>query len=349
MRKSWKWSLSILGALIFIIGGMVYYLFWGKAVSIQQPKQIRIYRSMSIDKVLTLIEKEANLKYTGCFHWLAIKRGFNQVPHGYLTILPNMSLMELTSALRSLKYQTTKLTIIGGWDKKDLIKAVNKVIEIDTSEFRRKLNSNAYLSAFQLDSLNWHGLFIPNTYELSSNLTLEKFFEKMYKEQQIFWNAKRKQQLDSQKLTINEAINLASIITKESNKTKEYVNIAGVYLNRLRKPMLLQADPTVVYARGNTPGRVLNKHLRIVSPYNTYLNMGLPPGPLCIPNKEAIEAILSYTSHPYFYFCAASDFSGYHRFAATHAEHMVNARAFSKALDSLFLARRLEKQKAAQN
>ena len=156
----------------------------------------------------------------------------------------------------------------------------------------------------------------------------------MQNEQALFWNAERKQKLRKQKLDINEAMTLASIVQKESLKIDEYQEIAGVYLNRLRINMFLGADPTLVFIRGKG-GRVYNKDMDVVSPYNTYRNKGLPPGPICIPSKEAIDAVLNYTEHPYLYFCAKSDLSGYHAFARHYKDHLKNARLFQKKLNEL--------------
>jgi UPF0755 protein len=155
----------------------------------------------------------------------------------------------------------------------------------------------------------------------------------MEKEYQKFWNSKRVQRSIVQRLTCKEVITIASIVTKESNKTDEYENIAGVYLNRLRKNMLLQADPTVVFARGKA-GRVWAADLAIQNPYNTYIHPGLPPGPICIPNVASIEAVLNYKQHDYLYFCAKPDFSGYHAFARNLQEHNNNAAAFHQALNA---------------
>lgn len=154
----------------------------------------------------------------------------------------------------------------------------------------------------------------------------------MLKEHNKFWNIKRIQRSVVQRLTRKEVITLASIVTKESNKSDEYEKIAGVYINRLRKGMLLQADPTVVFARGKT-GRVWAADLSIQSSYNTYLHPGLPPGPICIPNLQSIEAVLDYKQHDFLYFCAKADFSGYHDFATSLAAHNHNAAAFHRAMN----------------
>jgi UPF0755 protein len=188
------------------------------------------------------------------------------------------------------------------------------------------------LIPFGFNDTTWPALFIPNTYNLYASTEAPELLKRMNKEYDKFWDSKRIQRSVIQRLTCKEVITLASIVTKESNKTDEYEKIAGVYLNRLRKGMLLQADPTVVFARGKA-GRVWAADLAIQSPYNTYIHPGLPPGPICIPNLQSIEAVLNYKQHDYLYFCAKADFSGYHDFATNLADHNRNAAAFHRAMN----------------
>jgi len=156
----------------------------------------------------------------------------------------------------------------------------------------------------------------------------------MSKEYKVFWNDERLAKAKTLDLTPIEVGNLAAIVKGEALHVDEMPKIAGLYINRLRKGMLLQADPTVIYANHDfTIRRVLNKHLRTDSPYNTYIYRGLPPGPIMMPSIAAIDAVLNYQQHKYIYMCAKVDFSGYHNFANTMAEHLVNARKFQKALD----------------
>jgi UPF0755 protein len=176
-------------------------------------------------------------------------------------------------------------------------------------------------------------MFIPNTYEFYWNTSAEKFVEKMAEEYKNFWNEDRKAKAEKMGLTQSEVSTLASIVEQETQKNDEKARIAGVYINRINIGMPLQADPTVVFAVGDfTIKRVLNSHLRIDSPYNTYLYAGLPPGPICIPSVSSIDGVLNYEKHNYLYFCAKEDFSGYSNFASTLSQHNVNAQKYHRAL-----------------
>jgi UPF0755 protein len=184
-------------------------------------------------------------------------------------------------------------------------------------------------------------MFIPNTYELYWNTTATKFRDKMIKEYRNFWNDERIAKAKAQGLTPAEATILASIVHKESVKKDERPRIAGVYLNRLHKGILLQADPTVIYAVKKKSNdfkqvikRVLNKDLQVASPYNTYYSAGLPPGPIAMPDITAIEAVLNPEKHNYIYFCASVTRFGYHDFAVTQAEHEQNAKKYYNWINS---------------
>ena len=177
-------------------------------------------------------------------------------------------------------------------------------------------------------------MFIPNTYEFYWTTTAEVFMQRMNTEYLKFWSESRKAKAAELGYSPEEISILASIVEKETNKNDEKPAIAGVYLNRLKYNWRLQADPTVVYAWGDfSIRRVLNLHKRIDSPYNTYVYYGLPPGPICIPSIASIDAVLNRQDHNYLFFCAKDDFSGYHVFAATNAQHAINANKYRKALD----------------
>lgn len=176
-------------------------------------------------------------------------------------------------------------------------------------------------------------MFLPNTYEVYYNVTGEELIQRMNREYHNFWNERRLAQADSIGLTPREVSVLASIVQAESVKPDEGPKIAGLYLNRLKRGIALQADPTLVFAAGDfTIKRVLNVHKEIDSPYNTYLNAGLPPGPINMPNIGSLEAVLNYNDHDFIYMCAREDFSGYHNFADNIAEHNANARRYQKQL-----------------
>jgi UPF0755 protein len=177
-------------------------------------------------------------------------------------------------------------------------------------------------------------LFLPDTYEFYWNTDAEGFVVRMFQEYNKFWTEERKQKAQSKGLTPIQVSTLASIVNKETNMSDEMPRVAGVYLNRLKNNWLLQADPTLVFAWDDySIRRVLDRHKEIESPYNTYKYIGLPPGPICIPSIAAIKAVLDAEDHNYFYFCAKEDFSGYHNFAKTLAEHNRNAIKYQQTLN----------------
>lgn len=179
-------------------------------------------------------------------------------------------------------------------------------------------------------------MIIPNTYEVYWTITPEQLLRRMKRENEAFWTPSRQQKLAATGLTRYEAMTLASIVYEETKVRDEMPKIAGVYMNRLRKGMPLQACPTVKYAIGDFElRRILHKHLRYKSPFNTYINKGLPPAPICVPSIVAIDAVLNYERSNYLYFCARPEFDGKHNFAHTLKEHNANARRYSEALENV--------------
>ena len=276
----------------------------------------------------------------GMAHW-GEKIGF-KIQTSRFILPPHTSAWKFLKLLRENRNQTVNVVIPPGIHAKELKRILLRNFDVSSDDLDGIWRNNeipdkfgdSYWSRFNVDDFTWPTLIIPNTYNFSRNTDIEKFFERMQSEQALFWNDERKQKLINQKLNINEAITLASIVQKESLKVDEYEKIAGVYLNRLRINMFLGADPTLVFIRGKG-GRVYNKDMNRVSPYNTYRNKGLPPGPICFPSKQAIDAVLNYSEHPYLYFCAKSDLSGYHLFARNYSDHLKNARLFQAKLNQI--------------
>lgn len=181
---------------------------------------------------------------------------------------------------------------------------------------------------------NLFSVIIPDTYEFYWNITPDEWLNKMHSESQRFWNDERKNRAVSLGLTIPEVVTIASIVEKETNKDEEKDIIAGIYLNRLKIRMPLQADPTVLFALQDfSLRRITGIHTSVDSPYNTYKNSGLPPGPICLPSVASIKAVLHAKAHKYLYFCAKEDFSGLHNFAETLDQHQKNARKYQAALN----------------
>jgi UPF0755 protein len=205
---------------------------------------------------------------------------------------------------------------------------------IDSTQFMTKFNDTAYLAKIGYTPESVPALFIPNTYQMYWNITIDDFFKRMVKENKEFWNTSRLKKANELGLTPIQVSIFASIIEEETNNKTEKPMVAGMYLNRYNAGMPLQADPTIKFAVKNFDlHRVSGAILHVNSPYNTYVNIGLPPGPIRIPMTESIDAVLNRTQHNYFYMCAKNDFSGTHAFATTFAEHKQNARKYWKALN----------------
>ena len=213
---------------------------------------------------------------------------------------------------------------------------ISKQLMLDSLELSEFLTSPIYYNTIGYNAYTLPSLFIPNTYEVYWDIKPEKLIIRLMEERRKFWNEGRKSKASKIGLSIEEVATLASIIDEETNNDEEKPIVAGMYINRLKRGMPLQADPTVKFAIGDpTRKRILKKDLEVESPYNTYKYKGLPPGPIRIPSIQAIESVLNYTKHSYLYMCAKEDFSGKHNFAKTLTEHNANARRYQQALNRL--------------
>lgn len=243
---------------------------------------------------------------------------------------------ELINLLKSGRQTPVKLGFHYMSSVEELAGKLSKKLELDSAEMVNLLSDEKQLKEkYNLNRETVMTLFIPDTYEFYWNTSAAQFIDRMWEEHKKFWNTDRKNQAEKLGLSPVKAGILASIVQLEQAKFKdEWPTIAGLYLNRLNKGMKLEADPTVKFANGDmTLKRVLYKHLEKDSPYNTYLYAGLPPGPLTMPEKDAILAVLSPEKNNYLFMCAKDDLSGRHNFAQTNAEHERNANAFHRALD----------------
>ena len=213
---------------------------------------------------------------------------------------------------------------------------LSKQIMADSTALLSALRNSELKAKYGYKKDSIIAMFVPNTYQVYWTITPEQLLERMNREYKAFWNKDREAKLATTKLTKYQAMTLASIVYEETKNRGEMPKIAGVYINRLRKKMPLQACPTVKYAMGDfTLTRILYKHLRYDSPFNTYRNAGLPPAPICIPSIAAIDAVLNYDKNNYLYFCAKPEFDGTHNFARTLREHNANSRKYNEALKRL--------------
>jgi UPF0755 protein len=202
----------------------------------------------------------------------------------------------------------------------------------DSASIAQALDSAEFLQPYGFTPENVFAMILPDTYQMYWTASVREIFDRLKKEYDTFWTPERLDKAKAQKLNQMQISVLASIVSGETLKSFEYPRIAGVYLNRYRKGMRLQADPTVAFCFNYEPDRILKKHLKVDSPYNTYKYAGLPPAPINVPPKACLEAVLSPENHKYLYFCASPDFDGTHRFAVTYSEHQKNARAFQREL-----------------
>jgi UPF0755 protein len=269
------------------------------------------------------------------FGFVAKVLGYQEdVKPGLYRVSPKMSNLDLVRMLRSGRQTPVQVTFNNIRTKADLAEKITAKLEVSQEQFLALLQDSVYIRSFGFEEETILSLFVPNTYEFWWNTSATGLFDRMHQEYQKFWTEERKQKAAALGLSQKEVSTLASIVQAESQKADERPRIAGVYLNRLRMGMALQADPTLVFAAGDfTIKRVTAKQIAIDSPYNTYKNTGLPPGPINLPDISAVDAVLNAEQHEYVYFCAKEDFSGYHSFAVSYNEHLINARRYQKALD----------------
>jgi UPF0755 protein len=328
--------LILLLAAVYI-GYEAYKSFYASNVWLNGQTSAYVYipTNANYNDVKSILYLNGLIVNRNSFEWMArLKQYPAHIKPGRYKIVDGMSNSALINKLRSGNQDAVNLVFNNIRNKEQLAGRISKEIEADSNSIIKLLNDSLYVAGFGMTPRNVITLFIPNTYQVYWNITAKDFVERMAKEYKKFWNNNRKAKLTEIRLTRTEVMTLASIVEKETNKNDEKPDVAGVYINRLHNGWLLQADPTLVFALGDfSIKRVLNEYKRINSPYNTYMYIGLPPGPICLPSISSIDAVLNYRRHNYMYFCAREDFSGYHNFAVTAEEHQLNANKYQQALN----------------
>jgi len=323
--------------LSVIVGYQLYKAILKPNVWVRDEKSATLYipTGSTYDDLKTALYEKGIIINRLTFEWLAKRKNLESNIHaGKYLISDGMTNIELINLLRSGKQTPVELTFNNIRTRENLAQRIAVDIEPDSTKIIELLQDSAYLKIFGFNTENILTMFIPNTYEVYWNISAKEMMDRMYTEYNKFWNTERRQKAEQIGLSPVEVSILASIVEKETNQNDEKPRMAGVYLNRMQKNWMLQADPTIVFAWGDfTIKRVLNIHKEIDSPYNTYKNYGLPPGPICIPSIASIDGVLNRENHKYMFFCAKNDFSGYHVFAETHAQHNVNANKYRQALD----------------
>lgn len=322
---------SIIGLLVF---GKIYKKIYSSNIN-KPSSYLYIPTGSAFDDVINIIKRDSLLIDLDSFKWLALKKNYpNHVYPGRYKLDSLMNNDKLIDKLRSGYQDPVKVIFNSIRTREQLAGRVSNQIEADSVSLVKLFYNDSLIENYGLKPETFTCIFLPNTYEFWWNTSAESFVDRMHKEYLRFWNNDRKAKAEKLNLTPEEVTTLASIVDEETYYNSEMPRVAGLYINRLRKRMHLQADPTLKFALGDfTIKRVLNVHKQIDSPYNTYKRYGLPPGPISIPSIAAIVAVLNYESHRYLYMCAKPDFSGYHNFAKTLSQHNQNARAYQSALN----------------
>lgn len=332
-----KFIVAMVIILIIAIGftGLNYYLKYFSPNVTDKQEYLYIHTGSDFNAVYKTIQEQGMVKDTASFYKAAENMNYvSRVKPGRYHLHSGMSNRRLINMLASGTQEPVTLNFHNLRLKEEFAGFVAKKIEPDSTAIIRLLDSTSYVQQYGFTTDNVYTMFLPNSYQLYWNTTPEKFFKRMHANYEKFWTPERKQKAAAINLTPIEVSILASIVDAEALHDDEMPAVAGLYLNRLKKGMKLEADPTVIFAQNDfTIKRVLTRYLSINSPYNTYLHTGLPPGPIMMPSVNAVNAVLDYQKNDYIYMCAKADFSGYHAFATNVADHLVNARKFQQALN----------------
>lgn len=336
-QKKYYWLKVTLGILAILLVAIVwkgYQVFLRPNVTEAEP-YLYIYTNDNYTDVLHRIKSSKIVQNANNFDWAAKAMKYpNNVKSGKYKLSHNMNNRELVAMLRGGYQEPIKLQFANIRLKESFAGLLGQNFQADSTQFLALLSNESTAEQYGFTKEDFFSMFIPNTYEFYWNTPPDRVIERFYEEYKKFWTTERLEKAKALNLTPQEVSILASIVRGEALHNDEMPTIAGLYLNRLKKGMLLQADPTVIFANNDfSIRRVLNKHLTIDNPYNTYRFKGLPPGPINMPPIVAIDAVLNPGNHDYIYMCAKEDFSGYHAFAKTMAEHLINARKFQRALD----------------
>lgn len=317
------------------------YLRDNRLPNFTRSAEVYVYPGTTAGEVLEQVCEDAGVRNRRSLERVFRKKQVERyLTPGHYTVTPENSSVYVARMLNNGWQTPVKVTLSGNLRIKGNIAAkISSQLLVDSASVRRALSDNALLSRYGFDSVSVFALLMPATYEMYWTASAEDFLDRQKQAYDAFWTPDNDAKAEALGLSRLEVSTLASIVEAETNVEEEMPLIAGVYLNRLRIGMLLQADPTVAYCFDYKLTRVLHKHLEFDSHYNTYKYPGLPPGPICVPSRAALEAVLNpdYGGEPgrgNLYFCANPDFSGSHLFARTLTEHNRNAAAFRRALDS---------------
>lgn len=332
MKKTAVWIIAAVAAVAAVAAWWLYESFYGGCV--REERSLYIYRDYGYGQVADSVA--ADIRHKWAFDMYARRLDLaDTFKAGHYVLETGMSVVDVVRMLKLGLQTPVMVTMNNVKTPAQLAGKLSRQIEADSAALAEAFMDGATAERLGFSSpLTMFSIFLPDTYEFYWTVTPDEFIERMYKEYKRFWSGTRDEKRKRSGLNRVEVSTLASIVYEETRKTDEMPRIAGVYMNRLRKGIPLQADPTIKYAMQDFGlRRILYRHLKYESPYNTYLHRGLPPSPICMPSIAAIDAVLDYEDHDYIFFCARPTFDGYHNFARTLSEHNANARAYQRELN----------------
>lgn len=327
--------------MLCVLGGWLswdyYKRIYSPNVTLKESSvEFYIKTGWTYDDVVAALDSQQVIDNIPAFRWVADRKSYPElVKPGRYIILDGMSNNALVNLLRSGAQAPVKFKLPSVRTKVELASVVSRHIEADSAELMEMLNDPAFCQRYGFNTTTIFSLFLPNTYEFYWNTSADEFVIRMAREYKRFWTDERVAKAKQMGLSQSEVSTLASLVQAEQAARKdERPKVAGLYLNRLRKGMRLESDPTLIHALGDfSIKRVLLAHKKIDSPYNTYMHTGLPPGPIMLPETTSLDAVLNAEKHNYIFMCAKEDFSGYHNFSSNYAEHLQNARRYQKELN----------------
>lgn len=331
------------GALLCIIvaAGVGAWRMYRSGFQLNESTYIYIDTDDDVDSIAQKTLRQANPESMRVFHLYAgLLNLKDKIRTGRYEVTSDLTMLNFIRNIRNHNEKPVMLVVPSTRTMDKMAGKLANQLMADSTSIAQYLQNETNIKALGFTKESLPGMFIPNTYEVYWDVSIEKLMERLKKENVAFWNEERMGKLKEvseyagETMTKEKVITLASIVDSETANNGEKPTIAALYMNRLRKQMALQSDPTVIYAIGDfSIRRVLHEHLKIESPYNTYRNLGLPPGPIRVPSIAGIDAVLNHDRNDYIYMCAKEDFSGTHNYAVSYGEHLINAARYTKALN----------------
>ena len=332
-----KRIIIIIAAALIVTGACLafhFYRLFTNPVSVCDDYRIYITSDDDSQSIMAqILESDESASIKALAYLLKRRNYDNHIHTGCYTVRSGATPKQVADMLTSGAQTPVKLTVNSTRTVGQMARAISSQIMLDSAQIASRLNSPSLLDSLGYTPATIFCMIIPNTHEVYWNTSADALILRLVKERDRFWTDERKAKASEIGLTEQQVVTLASIVEEETSKSDELAIVAGLYMNRLKKRMRLQADPTVIYALGGErPKRVLKKHLEVESPYNTYKYPGLPPAPIRFVSTRSIDAVLNYRKHNYLYMCAKEDFSGYHNFTSSLSQHNANAARYQRAL-----------------